>query len=108
MPLISWRRYAGPKSFSEREPLEGDLAARVLVASAHPRMRPRLRADFETFEPAGQVRIDLGVRGNGCPLTRVFQLYVATGYEPAARTPEWEAAFDGQTEFPEPPCPSKD
>lgn len=108
VPLISWRRYAGPKSFSEREPLEGPLAERVLVASLHPGMRPRLRSDFAEFEPAGQVRIDLGVRANGCPITRVFQLYVASGYTPAERTPEWEAALDGQKEFAEPPCPATD
>jgi hypothetical protein len=108
VPLISWRRDAGPKSFSEREPLEGPLAERVLVASVHAGMRPRLRSDFAEFEPAGQVRIDLGVRGNGCPITRVFQLYVASGYAPAERTPEWEAALDGQKEFAEPPCPATD
>jgi 4-amino-4-deoxy-L-arabinose transferase-like glycosyltransferase len=108
VPLISWRRYEGPKSFSERQPLEGDLAERVLVASVHPRMRPGLRSDFATFEPAGQIRIELGTRSNGCPITRVFQLYVATNYARAERTPEWEAAFEGQTEFAEPPCPARD
>jgi len=108
VPLISWRRYPGPKSFSERVPLEGEAATRVLVASVHPGMRPRLRRDFASFEPAGQIRIPLGVRGNGCPITRVFQLYVATGYNPPARTPGWEAEFEGQKEFPEPPCPAKD
>lgn len=106
MPLISWRRYAGPKSFSERQALEGELAERVLVASVHAGMRPRLRSDFATFEPAGQIRIDLGVRGNGCPITRVFQLYLASGYAPAERTPEWESRLDGQKEFAEPPCPA--
>ena len=108
VPLISWRRYAGPRSFSEREPLEGPLAERVLVASVHAGMRPRLRSDFAEFEPVGQIRIDLGVRGNGCPITRVFQLYVASGYAPAKRTPEWEAKLDGQKEFAEPPCPATD
>ena len=107
MPLISWRRYQSPKSFSERQPLEPDIPGRVLVASVHAGMRPKLRSDFETFEPAGQIRIDLGVRGNGCPITRVFQLYLATGYSPAERTSEWENALKGQTEFAEPPCPAK-
>lgn len=106
IPLLSWRRYAGPKSFSETQPLEGPLAERVLVASLHADLRPRLRDDFESFEPAGQIRIDLGRRGNGCPITRVFQLYVATGYAPKARTPVWEDAFRGQREFAEPPCPA--
>ncbi|MBA3069395.1 MAG: phospholipid carrier-dependent glycosyltransferase [Hyphomonas sp.] len=108
VPLISWRRYQGPKSFSERVPLEGAAAGRVLVASLHPGMRPRLRSDFGTFEPAGQIRIPLGVRGNGCPITRVFQLYIASDYNPPERTADWEARFDGQKEFAEPPCPAKD
>lgn len=108
LPLISWRRYAGPKSFSEREALEGPKAERVLVASVHAGMRPMLRSDFATFEPVGQVRIPLGVRGNGCPITRVFQLYLATGYAPRERTAEWEQSHAGEKEFPEPPCPSKD
>ena len=60
------------------------------------------------FQPTGQVRIDLGVRGNGCPITRVFQLYLASGYAPAERTPEWEASLDGQEEFAEPPCPARE
>lgn len=107
LPLISWRRYPGPKSFSERVPLEGPMAARVLVASLHDDLRPHLRSDFERFEPAGQVRVDLGRRSNGCPITRVFQLYIAEGYRPPERTAEWEARFAGQREFPEPPCPDR-
>ncbi len=106
LPLYSWRRYAGPKSFSEREALEGPPAERVLVASLRPGLRPRLRSDFASFEPAGQIRIVLGERGNGCPITRVFQLYIASGYAPATRTPEWEASFEDKTEFEEPPCPA--
>jgi 4-amino-4-deoxy-L-arabinose transferase-like glycosyltransferase len=107
VPLISWRRYGSPKSYSERFPLDASNNARVLVASVHAGMRPKLRSDFETFEPAGQVRISLGKRSNGCPITRVFQLYVATGYTPAERTADWEASLSGQTEYPEPPCPAR-
>lgn len=106
LPLISWRRYAGPKSFSERTPLEGPMAERVLVASLHPGLRPRLRSDFQSFEQAGQVRIDLGTRSNGCPITRVFQLYIGEGYRPPERTQDWEDQFIGELEFPEPPCPT--
>lgn len=106
LPLISWRRYAGPKSFSEKVALEGPMAQRVLIASVHADLRPHLRSDFASFEPVGQVRIDLGKRSNGCPLTRVFQLYIGEGYNPPARTPEWERQFIGEMEFPEPPCPT--
>lgn len=106
LPLISWRRYAGPKSFSESVPLEGDLADRVLVASLHPGMRPRLRSDFTDFEHVGTVSIPLGHRSNGCPIVREFQLYVGTGHDRQDRTAEWEARFDGQTEFKPAPCPA--
>lgn len=108
VPLISWRRYGVPKSFAESAPLEGAMAERVLVASLHADLRPHLRSDFSRFEPAGQVRIDLGRRGNGCPITRVFQLYLAEGHDPAPRTQAWEDQFAGQMEFPEPPCPAPD
>lgn len=107
VPLISWRRYAGPKSFSESVPLEGALAERVLVASIHPGMRPRLRSDFESFEPLGIVAIPLGTRSNGCPITRRFQIYLGTGYRRQERTAEWEARFDGQAEFEPAPCPAR-
>lgn len=106
LPLISWRRYPGPKSFSERQPLEGPIAERVLVASLHADLRPHLRSDFERFEPVGQVRVNLGTRGNGCPITRVFQLYIGEGYNPPERTAEWENQFIGEMEFREPPCPT--
>lgn len=108
IPLISWRRYAGPKSFSEHAPLEGAAADRVLVVSLHPAMRPKLRSDFSIFEPAGQIRIPLGVRSNGCTIYRIFQLYAASGYDPSPRSEEWEKRFEGQKEFAEPPCPAKD
>lgn len=105
-PMISWRRYAGPKSFSEAEPLEGALAERVLVASIHPGMRPRLRSDFQTFEHVGAISIPLGTRSNGCPIVREFQLYLGSGYQRQDRTPEWETRFDGQTEFKPALCPA--
>ncbi|RAN37848.1 ArnT family glycosyltransferase [Hyphomonas pacifica] len=107
-PLISWRRYAGPKSFSESVPLEGPMAQRVLVVSKHASMRPRLRGDFQTFESLGDITIPLGTRSNGCPIVRRFQLYLGTGYQPQARTQEWEDRYDGQSEFEAPPCPAKD
>lgn len=108
VPLISWQRYAAAKSFAEGADLEGDIAERVLVASVHADMRPFMRSDFERFEPVGQVRIDLGRRGNGCPITRVFQLYIASGHDPQPRNAEWEARHRGQSEFREPPCPAPD
>lgn len=107
IPLISWRRYSEPKSFSERAALEGEAAERVLVVSLHASLRPHLRSDFSVFEPAGQIRIPLGVRSNGCAIYRIFQLYTAEGYNPPPRSEEWESQFAGQSEFDEPPCPAR-
>lgn len=106
VPLISWRRYGVPKSFAEGQALDGEMAERVLVASIHADLRPFMRSDFESFEPAGQVRIDLGRRGNGCPISRVFQLYLASGHDPQPRTEAWEALYEGQSEFRDPACPA--
>jgi hypothetical protein len=83
------------------------LDQRVLVVSLHPNMRPMLRSEFETFEPAGEISIPLGKRSNGCPLSRTFVLYVASGYKPQVHDAAWEAQFDGKTEFPPAPCPAK-
>jgi hypothetical protein len=107
LPLLSWRRYGVPKSFSEAQPLVPPLDQRVLVASIHPGMRPMLRSEFETFEPVGEVSVPLGKRSNGCPLSRTFVLYVASGYHPQEHDAAWEAKFSGQTEVPPPPCPAK-
>ena len=108
VPLLSWRRYGEAKSFSEAVPMEAPMDRRVLVVSIHPGMRPLLRSEFETFEPAGEISIPLGRRSNGCPLTRTFQLYVASGFHPQAHDAAWEAQFEGETEFPPAPCPAKD
>ena len=107
VPLISWRRYAGPKSFSEYVPLDGPLTEKVLVVSLHPGMRPRLRSDFESFELIGVIAIPLGTRSNGCPIVRRFQLYLGTEYTRQDRTPEWEALYDGEAEFRPEPCPAR-
>lgn len=108
MPLLSWRRYGEAKSFSEAEPLAPPLDQRVLVVSIHPGMRPMLRSEFESFEPAGEITIPLGRRSNGCPLTRTFQLYVASGFHPQTHDAAWEAQFRDKTEFPPAPCPARD
>jgi 4-amino-4-deoxy-L-arabinose transferase-like glycosyltransferase len=104
IPMISWRRYPGPKSFSETVPLQGALARRVLVASYHEDLRPHLRSDFQRFDYIGKVQVDLGRRSNGCRIKRTIALYIAEGHAPPPRTPEWEARFVGQREYAEPAC----
>ena len=108
VPLLSWRRYGVPKSFSEAQPVAPPLDRRVLVVSIHPGMRPMLRSEFDSFEPAGEISIPLGKRSNGCALTRTFRLYMASGFHPQAHDAAWEAQFEGKTEFPPAPCPAED
>lgn len=104
LPLVSWRRYGGPKSFAEATPMTDAIDDTVLIVSVHPRFRPRIKSDFETVEDIGAIDIPLGRRSNGCPLSRRFRLYRASGHAPLPRTPEWEARFEGAEEFPNPPC----
>jgi hypothetical protein len=106
VPLLSWRRYGVPKSFSESVPLEAPLDENVLVVSLHPEMRPMLRSDFTTFESVGEIDIPLGTRGNGCPITRRFHVYAASGFAPERHDEAWETRHRGQSEFPAEPCPA--
>jgi hypothetical protein len=93
-PVRSWIRTDHPRSHAEEAGamLPGE-DARVLVASLHADFRPRIRADFDTIEPAGELVVPLGPTR-----TRVLKLYLATGYHPLPRTAEYEARFTGQSE----------
>ncbi|MEO0467031.1 MAG: glycosyltransferase family 39 protein [Pseudomonadota bacterium] len=107
-PLLDWRRYGGPKSFSENRPLTDDLDGRVLVVSYRAGERPRMRADFEMFEGAGDLEIALGERSNGCPITRRLALYIAQDYNEQTRDQAWEDQYQGLSERPNPPCPARE
>lgn len=106
LPLISWRRYGVPKSFSEAVPMAPPVDEKVLVVSLHAEMRPMMRSDFKTFEDIGEITIPLGKRRNGCPLARRFHLYIASGFAPELHDDAWEARHDGLAEFKAPPCPA--
>jgi len=106
LPLISWRRYGVPKSFSEAVPMAPPIDEKVLVVSLHAEMRPMMRSDFKTFEDIGEITIPLGERRNGCPLTRRFHLYIGSGFAPELHDDAWEARHDGLAEFKAPPCPA--
>lgn len=93
VPVIAWRRHEGAKSYSEEDELIPPLDERVLVASVRKDFRPRMRADFDTFTSAGTIEIPLG--GGK---TRRMKLYLASGFDPLARTPEWDARFEGLSE----------
>ena len=104
LPLLSWRRYGPPKSYSEFAPLNDAIDSRVLVASKHANLRARMKDDFAHFERIGEIVIPLGVRSNGCEITRRLTLYLASNYQPQARTPDWEARYQGVTLDPNPPA----
>ncbi len=105
-PLIAWRRKQGIHSFSEQQPLTGEIDDNVLVASYRPANRPRMRADFARFEYIGEVDIPLGRRANGCAIVRRLVFYRATGHSPLMRDQEWEDRFEGLSERARPPCPA--
>lgn len=105
MPLILWRYHGGAKSFAEAVPMSETMDDRVLVASYRPQFRPRIQADFATWDPVGEVGVDLGHRGNGCPLSRDLRLYLVSDFEPLARTQDWVVAFEGQEIDAPEPCP---
>ncbi|MEO0816370.1 MAG: glycosyltransferase family 39 protein [Pseudomonadota bacterium] len=104
-PLIAWRRNPGPKSFSEAVPMDDALDDAVLVASFRPHLRPRMRADFETFSYIDAVATPLGRYSNGCPIVRRFALYTASEYNELTRDQAWEDRFEGLSERPNPRCP---
>jgi 4-amino-4-deoxy-L-arabinose transferase-like glycosyltransferase len=66
---------------------------RVLVASLKPDFRPRIRADFQSIEPVGEIVTPLGPGRE-----RRLKLYLASGYKPLPRTPDYEAAYAGKRE----------
>ncbi|MEM9842141.1 MAG: glycosyltransferase family 39 protein, partial [Pseudomonadota bacterium] len=93
IPLILWRYNPGPKSFAEGRDLADLDSSRVLVASYRSHLRPRIQADFATWQPSGLVGVDLGHRSNGCSLRRELRLYMTSDYTPLARTSEWINQF---------------
>ncbi|MEM1087720.1 MAG: glycosyltransferase family 39 protein [Pseudomonadota bacterium] len=105
VPLILWRYHSGPKSFAETVPMSDAIDDRVLVASYRPEFRPRIKADFQTWDFAGEVGVDLGHRSNGCPLSRDLRLYLVSDFEALERTAEWVERFQGQEIDGVEPCP---
>lgn len=93
VPLILWRYNPGPKSFAERVDLADLDSSRVLVASYRSHLRPRIQADFATWQAEGVVGVDLGHRSNGCPLRRELRLYFTSDFDPLIRDQEWLQQF---------------
>lgn len=93
-PVRSWVRTDHPRSHAEEAgAMQPGEDARVLVASIRADFRPRIRADFDMIEPAGELVVPLGPTK-----TRVLKLYLASGYHPLPRTAEYEATFKDRRE----------
>lgn len=86
-PVRAWQKAAVPRSHAEQagKLLPGE-DGNVLVAMEPDGYRIRIENDFEHFEPIGTLSIPLG--GDNY---RIVRLYLARGYNPPARTPEYEA-----------------
>lgn len=98
VPLVMWRFNPGPKNYAEGVDLADLDHSRVLVASYRSHLRPRIRADFASWEPQGFVGVDLGHRSNGCPLRRELRLYIVSDYQPLTRDSDWIQQFKTQDE----------
>ncbi len=87
--LYMWLRQEGPQNFAEATwPLTSHIDGPILIASERHWEVPVIKADFASFQPAGEIVIDLG---GG--IERRYELYLAEGYAPQPRTAEFEARF---------------
>ena len=93
IPIYGWRRGTGASSYSEERTLTAPDDTIVLVASVRTDFRPRIRADFTTFNAIGEINIPLGGRKY-----RRMKLYEASGFQPLPRGPDWESQFEGLSE----------
>ncbi|MEZ5936878.1 MAG: glycosyltransferase family 39 protein [Hyphomonadaceae bacterium] len=90
IPLRAWRRHDNPRSTAEEiGTMQPGEDARILIASVRTRFRARIRADFDRIEDAGTLEIPLG--GGK---TRRIVLFLASGYHPLPRTPDYERAYE--------------
>ncbi len=81
VPIRAWRVGDEAKSYAEEFPILPGEDDRVLIASVRKDYRERMEADFATFEPAGELVIELG----GGKVRRLT-LFLASGYSPVPRS----------------------
>lgn len=88
VPVYTWQRNPAPRSYAEGFALPGGHTQPVLIASVRRDFAPHIAADFTRFDPVGGLDIPL-YDGR----TRHFELYLAAGYRPQTRGPDWEDKF---------------
>ncbi|WP_323763021.1 ArnT family glycosyltransferase [Maricaulis sp.] len=92
--MAMWLRFAGPSNHAEDVwPLSEGQAGRLLVISNRPREVPRMREDFDVFEPVGRLAIPL----DGT-YTRDFTLWQAEGYQRVERDEAYEIRWQAHDE----------
>jgi hypothetical protein len=97
-PVRAWQRGDTPKSHAEEAgAMKPGEDSRVLVASTHWEFEPMIAADFDMVEPVGRLIVPLGPGKQ-----RELHLFVASGYHPQPRTPEFEKRFDTNGSGPAP------
>lgn len=95
MPMVrQWQRAATPHSHAEEAgALRPGEDRRLLIVSSNEGLRPIIRQDFASIEELGYIIIPIGPSRE-----RKLKLYLASAYQPAERTPEFEATYNGKRE----------
>lgn len=95
MPVVrQWQRGATPHSHAEEAgALKPGDDRRLLIVSSNEGLRPVIRQDFASIEEMGYIVVPIGPTR-----VRKLKLYLASAYQPAERTPEFEAALAGKRE----------
>lgn len=93
-PVRAWQRGPTPRSHAEEEgKLQPGEDTAILIASISDGERPKIRQDFATITDLGYLEIPLSPRRD-----RKLKLFLASGYNQAPRTPEFEAKYRGLRE----------
>lgn len=84
VPVYTWHRNPAPKSYAETFRLPDGYNRPVLIAAKSKFLHNRIERDFTKVEQLGPLDIQLGAN-----TTRRLNLYLATGFHPVPRAPEW-------------------
>jgi len=82
--IYTWHRNPIPKSHAETFHLPDGYDRPVLIAAKSKFLANRIERDFTSVTLLGPLDIQLGAN-----TTRRFTLYLATGFHPVSRAPEW-------------------
>jgi hypothetical protein len=93
-PVRAWQRGNAPHSFAEEAgKVQPGEDAQALVIAHGPDFIPFIRNDFREVRDLGELSIPLDARHS-----MTVYLFIASGYQPVHRTPEYEAEVWGEEE----------